>query len=185
MRHGRSVPNEKRFIVSDPRNGVLPEYGLVEEGVRQARESSERSGLGPDTVVISSGFSRAKQTAEILAETIGADEPAIDERIYERGFGDMELGAASLYRRVWRRDAWSATHTYRGVESLRAIAERELRLVAELERKMAGKVIVLVGHADPLNVLKAVLFGESVRSHRKAFSIANAEMQPLATARKS
>lgn len=185
MRHGRSVPNEEGFIVADPRNGILPKYGLVEEGILQARESSQRSGLGPDTIIVSSDFSRARQTAEILAETIGARDIAIDTRIRERGFGDMELGDAALYHEVWRRDALNATHTYRGVESLCATAERGLGLMAELERAMAGRAIVLVGHADPINVLKAALSGRPLRSHRKAFSISNAEIQSLPTARKS
>ena len=93
----------------------------------------------------------------------------------------MELESSDNYRDVWSRDAVSATHTYRGTESLCSVAERELGLVAELEKKFARKVIVLVGHADPLNILKAALDCESLRVHRKKYSIKNAEIQRLST----
>lgn len=185
MRHGRSVPNEEGIIVADPRNGMQPKYGLVDLGIDQARETAQRSGLGGDTVIISSDLSRGRQTAEILADTIGASSLTLDTRLRERGFGELELQSADLYHEVWERDAKDATHTYLGVESLPRLAERQLKVVSELERKFARRTIVLVGHADPLNVLKAALWGHPLRLHRKNFSIGNAEMQALATPRKS
>lgn len=185
MRHGRSVPNEKGLIVSRVENGVLPEYGLVDEGVEQARTSADGSGLGEETIVVTSPFSRAYQTAEVLYRTLNADDFIIDERLRERGFGDMELESADLYHDVWERDAVDATHRYRGVESLCQVAERQLQVISELEKIFARRTIVLVGHADPINVLKAALWGESLRSHRKVHSIKNAEIQSLATMRQS
>ena len=184
MRHGRAVPNEAGIIVADPENGILPAYGLVAEGIEQAQQSSRASNLSPDTLIVSTDFSRGYQTAEILAEEIGADEIHIDVRLRERYFGDMELGSVDLYKEVWARDARSAIHTYRGVESLSSMADRQLKAVSSLEKKFAKRVIVLVGHADPLNVLKAALAGEPLQSHRTRFSIANGEIQMPTIAQK-
>ena len=179
MRHGLSKPNVDNLIVSQTVNGIKEEFGLVPGGVEQAQESAWASYLPSDIVIVTSPFSRTKQTAEVLEEIVGADEFIVDHRIRERGFGEMELQSSENYHDVWARDARSATHRYRGVESLCSVAERELGLMAELERKFARKTIVLVGHADPLNILKAALDGEPLRTHRKSYSIQNAEIQRL------
>jgi broad specificity phosphatase PhoE len=139
MRHGLSVPNEKHIVVSHLKNGVLPEYGLVPEGVEQARESSLSSGLPESTVVVTSPFSRAYHTAAILYQAINAEEFIVDERLRERYFGDMELDDDAHYRQVWDRDYVYATHNFRGVESLEDVAEREVALLTELEKKFATR----------------------------------------------
>jgi len=185
MRHGLAAPNKEGLIVSHTDNGVLPEYGLVAEGIEQARESARAADLPEDIVVVTSPFSRAYQTAEVLYRVANADEFIVDYRLRERGFGSMEMQSAELYHEVWARDAENGTHRYRGAEPLFEIADRQHDAIAEYEQKFAKRVIVLVGHKDPLNVLKARLWGESLRKHRTAFSIDNGEMQTVATMRQS
>jgi broad specificity phosphatase PhoE len=183
MRHGLSVPNEKRIIVSHLKNGILPEYGLVSKGIEQVQEASRVSGFPESTVVVTSPFSRAYHTARILYRTVNADEFIIDDRLRERYFGDIELEDAGLYSDVWARDYVYTDHNYRGVESPEEVAERGRDMISDLEKKFAGRAIVLVGHADPLNILKARLAGVDIRSHRLDFSIGNGEIQPLAPTR--
>jgi probable phosphoglycerate mutase len=175
MRHGRAKSNEEKFIAARAEN----DGGLVTLGFDQAEKSSKDSGFGSDIVIVSSPLPRARQTAEVLQGVTGADTVVVDSRLRERGFGDLEMQSTDLYNEVWDRDSKSATHTYRGAESLCSVANREMKALQGLESVMAGRVIVLVGHADPLNILKAAPWGQPLRSHRKALSIENAEIQPL------
>ena len=180
MRHGISVPNKEGIIISTIENGARPEHGLVApDGYEQAEQSALASGLGEDTLIVASPFSRTIQTAEVLQRVAGAGEIEVDKRLRERHFGRLELESADNYGTVWERDARSATHTSWGVESLCSVAQREFKLLASLEETHIGRVIVLVGHADPLNILRAGFARKSLRTHRKAFSIANAEILPL------
>jgi broad specificity phosphatase PhoE len=66
MRHGQSKANLKEIIISHPENGLLEKYGLTELGRQQARQSAASSPLTKDTLILSSDFSRARQTAEIV-----------------------------------------------------------------------------------------------------------------------
>lgn len=181
MRHGRAKSNEEKFIAACFEN----DDGLIPEGFEQAEKSSRDSGFGSDIVIVSSPLPRARQTAEVLRAATGSTSVMVEDRIRERGFGDMELQGADLYHEVWTRDARSATHTYRGAESLCSVANRQLKVLHGLESVMAGRIIVLVGHADPLNILKAALWGQPLRNHRKILSIENAEIQPLTATLKS
>lgn len=93
VRHGFSFANQSKTIVSDPANGVKPEYGLTDEGKAQAVKSAEvlrdeftananksfvdSNGAPKSIYVVSSPFSRAVQTANIFLEVLGRDsEPS-------------------------------------------------------------------------------------------------------------
>ena len=67
MRHGESKANALGIIVSDPNNGVS-NYGLTEKGEWQATASAQKAidvfGFDSQTIIYSSDFKRAKETAE-------------------------------------------------------------------------------------------------------------------------
>src|SRR5512144_204952 len=93
LRHGRSVANDEELIVSHPDQGV-PEYGLSEEGRRQVAESvaeaMRRGLLDENTLVVTSDFARARQSAGIAAELLGARTIIVTPRLRERFFGKWE-----------------------------------------------------------------------------------------------
>lgn len=95
MRHGFSVPNERELIVSSLVEGVKAEYGLTEKGRQQARDSAitllqmlqqQQQATIPipaegavatsspaavtTVVIVSSPFSRARETAQIVADEL-------------------------------------------------------------------------------------------------------------------
>ncbi|MBO0821370.1 MAG: histidine phosphatase family protein, partial [Nocardiopsaceae bacterium] len=68
MRHGQSKANVAKIIVSSLAADASGDYGLTALGREQVLLAAKRSGLPPDTVICSSPFARARQTAEIVRE---------------------------------------------------------------------------------------------------------------------
>jgi hypothetical protein len=104
MRHGQSKANARGIIVSRIENDRRGDYGLSELGRQQALAAARGCGLPGNTVICSSDFSRASQTAEIVRAHLGAPEVVIAEALRERRFGDWEGSATANYARVWAAD---------------------------------------------------------------------------------
>ena len=73
MRHGESEANVADLIISYPETGCK-RYGLSKQGRQQVRLSALESGLGSDTLIISSDFLRARETATLRVTRKLADE---------------------------------------------------------------------------------------------------------------
>lgn len=177
MRHGFSIPNGEKKIVSTMENGCLPSHGLTELGRRQAREasmslakvlesqlaSSSRS-QAKDIVIISSPFSRALETATIVAQELGAHtmlssslrtpRPIVSDALRERSFGQFELQPDANYDLVWAKDARNgdASEAY-GTESTLSVWLRVRDLILKLEEQLRKpSVVLLVSHGDTLQI---------------------------------
>src|SRR5487761_1638013 len=111
MRHGQSKANEAGVIVSKIENDRRGDYGLSDLGLRQARAAADACGLPAGTVICSSDFSRARQTAEIVRARLGAAEVIVTEALRERCFGDLEGSPVASYARVWEADETGADET--------------------------------------------------------------------------
>src|SRR5688500_18160549 len=90
LRHGKSLANEAEMIVSDPDQGV-PGYGLSEEGRRQVAsavgKAREGHALDHNTLIVSSDFARARESAEIAAGILGTEDIILTPKLRERFFG--------------------------------------------------------------------------------------------------
>ncbi len=181
MRHGRSLANERGVVISHPKNGVLAEYGLSEIGRDQARESarSVRPQLGPDTVIYSSDFSRARQTAAITRQALGAGRVHISRRLRERHFGDWEHGDNSAYQKVWDVDRTDPHHQQSGVESAQQVRDRVEKFTHYLERRYRGRNILLVSHGDTLQILQTLFEAVPASHHRSLRHLETAEIRSL------
>src|SRR5699024_2644920 len=126
LRHGESTANVEGVIVSAAGPRALVEVGLTARGREQAREAAREGlarGLGPRTLVVSSDFARALQTAEEFAAGLGAAPPRVEERLRERDFGRHDEGPASAYEQIWDVDRRRGIHED-GVEQVAAVAAR-------------------------------------------------------------
>ena len=182
MRHGESKANVAKIIISTPENGVKEDYALSELGHEQARQSAEKTHLGPDTVIFTSDFSRARETAEIVAEVIGATTPIIAPALRERHFGEFEEKSNVHYDDVWAHDAHpehGGDHTEYGVESVNANIARTTAFILELEETYDNRDILLVSHGDTLQILQTAFDRVEPHTHRSLKHLETGEIRPV------
>ena len=185
LRHGESTANVEGLIVSVPGPRALTEVGLTPLGRAQAREAADvgaAQGLGPGTVVVSSDFARALQTAEEFAGGLGAAAPSLDQRLRERSFGRHDEGPASAYDQVWEIDRGRGAHGHE-VEQVSAVAARVLEVLREADEIARTAPVVLVAHGDVLQIALAIGAGMDPHDHRDVPHLANAELRELGPSR--
>lgn len=186
LRHGESTANVEGLIVSVPGPRALTEVGLTPLGRDQAREAGRlgaEQGLGPDTVVLSSDFARALQTAQEFAAALGAGPPRIDQRLRERSFGTHDEGPASAYDGIWRIDRARGAHDGE-VEQVAAVAARVLEVLREADEIARTAPAVLVAHGDVLQIALALGVGMDPHDHRDVPHLGNAELRELGPSRR-
>lgn len=182
MRHGQSKANEAGVIVSTIENDRRGDYGLSAAGREQALAAARACGLPPETVICTSDFSRARQTAELVRACLGARDVVVAEALRERCFGAWEGTPAANYQQVWAADAAGAGRagdTADGVEPAGAVLERTTGLVARLEERYRGRDLLLVSHGDTLQILQAGFLRVDPSGHRRLPHLATAEIRRL------
>ena len=191
MRHGQSKANVAGIIVSGIESDRLGDWGLSDLGREQALAAARACGLPPDTVICSSDFSRARQTAEIVRARLGAPPVVVAAALRERCFGGLEGTATANYAPVWAADEAGAGDTAGdgtdadrgdadgGVEPAAAVLDRVSALVTDLERRYAGRDILLVSHGDTLQILQAGFLRMDPAAHRRLPHLGIAQIRAL------
>ena len=180
MRHGHSLANERGIIVSHPRNGCGG-FGLSDRGRRQVAASlAAENRLDQATLIVSSDFDRALESAQIVSGLLGSQAVIrVDERLRERNFGDLELGSNRAYEEVWARDAVDPDDDYLGVESANRVMRRVTSLIADLEADISGATFLLVSHGDCLQLLQTAFCRQDASRHRSLQHLETAEIRLL------
>jgi broad specificity phosphatase PhoE len=152
MRHGDAAhypspdagTRAMRFDARDTR--ILTAAG--EAQAERAARWVARVLAGPAPLVVSSALVRARQTARILAEGVGAPSPAFDVRLNELGHGAVPEGSDAL------------------ALALDAMEEHHARARDE------GRRLIAVTHADILMDLAAELrpWGEEISEEERALT---------------
>ena len=177
IRHGESESNKQELIISSPENAINS-FGLTELGKKQIQESITKNKklFNQKTIIISSDFLRAKESAEIIKKELEIREIIFNVLLRERSFGELEKKHNSHYKKVWETDKNNSNNKERGVESQQEVLERELKLLKELEAKFKEKIILLVGHGDPLRILRTGLQQKSLSDHVYENKLLNAQL---------
>ena len=150
MRHGQSLANVSGLIVSHPENGLIS-YGLSDKGRQQVSDGIQASGLNADIHLLSSDFKRARETAEIVHQTLLCDhEIVFDERLRERHFGDFELKVDTHYPEIWAMDKRHQGHNEHNVETVRSVVQRAMAVVNDFEKHFDNETCLLIAHGDIL-----------------------------------
>ena len=185
LRHGESTANVEGLIVSWPGPRALAEVGLTARGREQANEAARQGlaqGLGPETIVLTSDFARALQTAEVFAAGIGADAPRVDPRLRERDFGAYDEGPADAYEAIWAIDRRRGQQRHE-VEPVASVARRVLAVLHRADEFAATAPVVLVAHGDVLQIALAIGAGIDPWNHREVPHLGNAELRRLGAGR--
>jgi broad specificity phosphatase PhoE len=161
VRHGESSGNRSRIFAEDPQS--LP---LTELGYAQARAAAHCiSELFDTTLVVSSPFLRAQETARIIASVLGTPlriEPDLFEREVgvHRGQSYDSLAAAPGYdtARPW---AWRP----QGGESYEDVMARVAPVLDRLARENPDSDVVVVSHGGVMMTLWAYLAGAWDAAH--------------------
>jgi broad specificity phosphatase PhoE len=180
MRHGHSLANLQGIIISHPKNGIK-DYGLTDQGVLQVNETGKVVvELDQNSLIISSDFKRARESAEIMHRLLDCDSSVvIDRRLRERYFGELELGPDNAYQAVWREDQVDPDNNLGGVESPNQVMQRVTALVSEYEEIMSGRTLLLISHGDALQILQTAFSKQVASRHRQQQHLNTAEIREL------
>ncbi len=142
VRHGQTDWNLQRRIQG------LTDIPLNDTGRAQARRAGKELVGGEWDVVVSSSLSRARETAEIIAEQIGLPVPNVVEGLQERAHGDME-GMTFEERQA----AFPGDAVVPGLESRDAVIDRVLAALDGLAHVTGGIRILAVSHGGVIGSL--------------------------------
>ncbi len=184
IRHGEAESNVKNILSSDPENP----HHLTEKGKRQVKKAAEKLSADPPDLIVTSDIIRAKETAEIVAESCGVPPEHVveDVRLRELNFGEIDTHPVDDYRNLF--DHWTDAfdESIPGGESFIDVKKRMGALLEELEIKHSGKRILLVSHNAPLWLLSCVaVFADrkqsiEMRGGKKEDFMSNAEVREIA-----
>jgi broad specificity phosphatase PhoE len=187
FRHGESIPSKEARVCASMQAGVdiknsLTDVGRVEvhrnatAWIAGQKQLLEKYIQEDRLVIVSSPFSRTRETASIIAEALEKEfskkvDVVIDDDLREREFGDFEgqLNSHDIYQKVWDRDRMEPTHTHWNVESARSVQARASGVIARLERvskSSQGKLYILVAHGDTLSLLETAFRKLDASMHR-------------------
>ena len=138
VRHGETDWNSEKKLQGStdiPLNG---------QGILQAEETERLLAGEKFDRIVCSPLERAKRTAEIINRKRGVPL-IVDERIRERGFGDLEGKPYSQedFNLWWKKDFDFEKH---GMESVGSLLERTKLMIDELKRKYPTETVLIVSH---------------------------------------
>ncbi|MGM5483755.1 MAG: histidine phosphatase family protein [Nanobdellota archaeon] len=179
MRHGESKANIENIIISEPTAGKIG-YGLTFKGKNQVINSIEsENSLDKNTIIFSSDFLRAKETAMLVANILKTSPVIFSSLLRERYFGDFEKTSDENYKKVWDYDVIDYRHKNNNVESVENIINRTTKLVQEMENKYFNRNILLVSHGDVLQILQTAFFKIHPSKHRNLEHIHTAQIKKI------
>jgi broad specificity phosphatase PhoE len=200
LRHGESVPSSEGRVCATMKTGTDPANNLTpkgrEEVVTSTKEWIEKNKKKltvviqkDQLVIVSSPFSRTKETAEIFADVMTEsfkaklpkkykknglrDAIVYEAEIREREFGKFEgkTGSKEIYTKVWVEDDKNPGHTKWGVESANAVQQRSSAVIKKLDDSSSGKLYILVAHGDTLKILQTAFQKQSASEHQNKASV--------------
>ncbi len=206
IRHGESTANVRKFVVSDPKYGMLG-YGLTEKGRNQSEASAQKfirqqkirmiqlaNVIGEEaaveklamdvltdenSVILSSDFRRALETAKIVAKEFGLKKPQIVKTLRERHFGEYDMTEGHIYPNVWALDRNNYAQKDMGVESVAEVVKRTTGLIKIIEKVRSGKNVFLVAHGDIGQILETGFRKMNPALHRSLPHLENAEIREM------
>ena len=184
VRHGESKANVSGILVGDPQRGVEG-FGLTERGRRQAVDAASafRESYAPvpgEAEIVASDFRRTRETAAILARSLGDPVSVrLREGLRERFFGELEGTDHRRLAALRERQGAEALISRYGCEPTESAHSRVVKVIRDLEQEKRGRTVILVSHADPIQVLMVAFAGRDVREYERVVPLDHAEIAEL------
>lgn len=161
LRHGEAESNALGFISGND----SPPRHLTEVGVKQIKKVAKKIQKGKVDFIFASPLARTKQTAEIVAETLGIPKESIvfDDRLKEIQTGEFEGKHPIEYHNFFSSIEEKFIKTPHGGENLNDLKKRLGDFVYEIDSKYQGKNILIVTHEYPVWMLQALAQGNDLR----------------------
>lgn len=158
LRHGEAEQNKNDIINSDPKNV----FHLTEDGKNQAKIAAQDIRSKKIDLIITSPFTRCKETAEIVRQTIDLDEAfvVVEDRLGEFKKGkDFEGKNWNEYWKLFDNTKERFEKSPDGGENLYDLNKRVGEFLYEIESKHVGKNILIVSHEGPIAAMHMVAEG--------------------------
>jgi len=157
VRHGQNIHQAEHpgIIYYWPDDN--PPYYLTEKGKEEAKMAGEALKQDKIDCLFSSDILRCRETAKIVAETIGHDKEKI---IYDTRLRDLNWGAfggktREEYWNFYNNDHMKAFEIPApNGESWSQCKERAVKLLNEIEEEFENKNILIISHGDVLWLLE-------------------------------
>lgn len=149
LRHGE-VHNPKDIVY-----GRLPRYGLSEKGKKQIAQSAHYLADKNVTKLYSSPLLRAKQSMEIIRQTLDLPNISFSKDLLEvfTSFQGISHALATTMRFDW----FFSPKRKITDETMEQIRDRMDKFIHDIHKKHPGETIAVLSHGDPLMILKAYL----------------------------
>ena len=158
VRHGQSLVNVGGKFCTQV--GTELDQGLTELGKEQALQDGKKAaaaGMHFD-LVLTSPLLRARETADIIARTVGYPPSAIEtfELIKELDFGELQGTDCELF---YTNHTYADLGQFKGAETIEQLQQRAEKALAHV-RKLPQDNILLVGHSLFGRALRRVIEGK-------------------------
>lgn len=157
IRHGEAQSNINRIISSWPETFYNP---LTSKGIKQVKISAKKLEKINFDLIFSSDLTRAKQTAEILADKIDR-KIKLDKRLREYNFGELNGTFLREFTLIYSENEKRFLQKTKGGENYNEMTKRMFSFFSEINKKYFGKVILIVSHQVPLSLLLGKIQGLS------------------------
>ena len=145
LRHGQTDWNINFLL-----QGVT-DIPMNDTGIEQVRLAAQALQASDWDVVLTSPLTRAKQTAQIIANHVGFDEILENELLIERSFGEAE----GLSHEQWRAK-YANLDEIPGGESRTQLAERSQRLLDYVSSEFKGMRVLAISHGALIRGLLSI-----------------------------
>ena len=160
VRHGETVDNARQVMQGQTQGR------LNDEGIRQARELSERMAGEHFDAIVASDLLRAVQTARIVAEPHAL--PVVTTPLLrERDWGDF----TGRFIPDLQGEPWPDN-----VESLESMLQRARSFLDDVRMNYPGQRVLAVGHGIINKAIQSVFYGQPMNKIEK---MKNAEVRIL------
>lgn len=158
LRHGRTnFQVKKPDFIYPPNDG--PAVRLIEEGKKQVKKSVQKIKKAGIDEIYSSDFFRTAQTARIAARELGIKKINFDKRLRDYNLGVYHGKTKKEFYRDFPVPKERFFKRPKGGESWNDVKKRMVNAIKGIDKKYAGKNILIVSHGDPLWLLEGAVKG--------------------------